>query len=144
VKPFFFILIGAMVFGAAVTTGLAVPADTPASSGVYTAAQAARGADVYTAKCASCHGDDLSGTGTAPALAGGDFLTLWTAQPMAALFDKIQTSMPSDQPGTLIPQQTADLIAFFLRSNKYPVGQTELPADKDHLKQIMFDNPPGN
>jgi hypothetical protein len=32
--------------------------------------------------------------------------------------------------------------AFLLSSNKFPAGQTELPADTDHLKNILFDKAP--
>jgi mono/diheme cytochrome c family protein len=41
--------------------------------GVYTDAQASRGQKIYTESCSSCHGDDLSGGGQAPALTGKDF-----------------------------------------------------------------------
>ena len=50
-------------------------ADEPKTQwdGVYTEAQAARGALVYSQYCASCHGPDLSGSEMAPALTGGEF-----------------------------------------------------------------------
>lgn len=47
--------------------------------------------------------------------------------------------MPADQPGSLSAQDTADVLAFILSSNRYPAGQTELPAVSDRLKQILFD-----
>lgn len=140
-KPIFAFLLGAMVYGAA-SSGLHAQTGTPASSGVYTVEQAARGAALYQAKCGTCHGAELAGDGTNPALAGPDFLSNWTGQPITAVFDKIQISMPADQPGSLTAQQTADVLAFLLKSNRYPAGQTELPAVSDRLKQILFDKAP--
>ena len=122
--------------------GLLAQAGTPASSGVYTKEQAARGGTLYLAKCGTCHGAELAGDGTNPALAGPDFLANWTGQPITSLFDKVQVSMPADQPGSLSAQQVADVLAFILSSNRYPAGQTELPAVSDRLKQIFFDRAP--
>jgi len=127
---------------AAVTGGLRAQGSVSASPGVYTTAQAARGGALFQSKCATCHNADLSGSGTAPPLAGPDFLANWVGQPLWALFDSIHTSMPSDDPGTLGAQQVADLVAFLLSSNRYPAGQTEIPTDPDHLKHIPFDNAP--
>ena len=115
---------------------------TPASSGVYTSQQSTRGAALYQSKCASCHGDDLAGGGTSPALAGSDFAVSWSGRSVAALFASIRASMPQDQPGTLSAQQTADLIAFLLKANKFPEGKTELPSESDRLKQILIDSAP--
>ena len=45
--------------------------------GVYTEDQAKRGAAVYAKECASCHGAELGGGESAPALVGGTFLMIW-------------------------------------------------------------------
>jgi cytochrome c len=127
-----------MVCGAA-SNGVHAQASTPPSSGVYTTQQAAQGEVLYQSKCTTCHNTDLSGDGMAPALAGAGFAAHWAGQPMADLFDTIHTTMPSDQPGSLTAQQAADLLAFFLSSNRYPAGPTELPAATDHLQLIVFD-----
>lgn len=140
-KPIFAFLLGAMLCGAA-PAGLHAQASTPASSGVYTVQQAARGLALYQSKCATCHNADLSGTGTAPALVGPDFLTNWISRPVAALVASIRTTMPSDQPGTLTAQQTADMVAFLLKVNAFPAGKKELPADADRLKNIVIDDAP--
>ena len=140
-KQIFAFLLGTVVCGA--TSGaIHAQVNTPASSGVYTAPQAERGAALYQSKCGTCHGAELAGDGTSPPLAGPDFLALWTDQPLFALFDKIRTTMPSDHPGSLSATQTADMVAFLLRVNRYPAGQTELPPVTDRLKQILFDKAP--
>lgn len=140
-KPSFALILCTIVCGAA-PLGLAAQAGTMASSGVYTDAQAKQGAALYQAKCTTCHGDDLSGGGTAPALAGPDFVSNWGGKPLAALFNTIHSSMPSDQPGTLTPQQVANVLAFLLRSNRFPVGKAELPASADALQHITMDATP--
>jgi S-disulfanyl-L-cysteine oxidoreductase SoxD len=112
------------------------------SDGVYTPSQSQRGDPVYQKACASCHSDDLAGNGQAPALIGDDFISNWQGQSLGDLFDKIQTSMPADNPGSLTRGQNADILAYILNANKFPAGKTELPTDADALKHIRFDKPP--
>lgn len=116
-------------------------AQTPKSvaDGVYSNAQAERGAAAYKKLCASCHGDDLSGQGQTPPLNGPDFLSNWNDQTVDDLFEEIQASMPGDHPGTLTREQSADIVSFILKSNQFPAGQTDLPSDAAALKQIKFE-----
>ena len=108
--------------------------------GVYTEGQAAHGQEAYKKSCASCHGEDLMGSGAAtPPLAGSDFTMNWAGQTVNDLFDRIQTSMPADHPGTLSRSANAAIVAYILQVNKLPAGKTELPSDADALKQIQFD-----
>ena len=109
--------------------------------GVYTAAQSTRGEKVYTDSCASCHGPDLSGGGQTPALSGKDFNVDWNDLTLGDLFDRTRLTMPADKPGSLKPEQTADLIAFLLQQAKLPAGQIELPSDLAALKTIKFISP---
>jgi S-disulfanyl-L-cysteine oxidoreductase SoxD len=109
--------------------------------GIYTEAQAKRGEKIYADSCTGCHGDDLSGGGQAPALAGKEFDVDWNDLTMGDLFDRTRLSMPADKPGTLKPEQVADVIAFLLQKGNYPGGQTELPADVAALKAIKFVSP---
>ena len=106
--------------------------------GVFTAAQAARGQKIYADSCSSCHGEDLSGGGQAPALAGKDFNVDWTDLAMSDLFDRTNGTMPADKPGTLTPAQTVDVLAFLLQKGNFPAGQTELATDAAALKAIKF------
>ena len=109
--------------------------------GIYTEAQAKRGDAVYTDSCANCHGPDLSGGGQAPALAGREFDVDWIDLSLGDLFDRTRGSMPADKPGTLKPEQTADVIAFLLQKASFPAGQTELPSDAAALKAIKYVSP---
>ena len=80
------------------------------TQGVYSSGQAARGQQLYKAQCAACHGNSLEGTVGAP-LAGDSFLSDWSARSLANLVDKIQKTMPFEQPGTLTRPQATDLAA---------------------------------
>ena len=110
--------------------------------GIYTEAQAARGEKVYTESCATCHGPKLEGTSTAgPTLSGPDFTNGWKDMSAGALLSKISQDMPSSAPGTLTPEQYADVMSFVLSVNKYPAGQTELPTDANALKPVKMAAP---
>ena len=105
--------------------------------GAYSEEQASRGKAQYAEKCAACHMDNLSGAGMAPALAGDVFTYHWQNRNLAELFDRIHTTMPQDKPGSLSPQDTADIIAFLLQSNGLPAGNTELKGEPAALKDIL-------
>ena len=105
--------------------------------GVYTDAQASRGKAVFDMRCALCHGERLEGA-AGPPLAGDEFLAPRDSQPLSDVFDKINATMPADAPGTLQPQQVADLVAFILQANKFPAGKTELGPAAAPLKQTTI------
>jgi mono/diheme cytochrome c family protein len=109
--------------------------------GVYTADQAQRGGTAYQKQCAACHGSELDGVGPYPPLSEGEFLSKYDGQPMLVLFDKIQTTMPADHPGSLTRPQTADILSFILSFNKFPAGKTELPSDEESLKKLQLQKP---
>jgi mono/diheme cytochrome c family protein len=107
--------------------------------GVYTADQAKRGHEVYAKECASCHGSDLTGGESAPALAGPGFLSNWTTLTVGDLFERTRVSMPENDPGTLSRAQIADVIAYLLSANRFPEGKIELDKQAEVLKQIRID-----
>ena len=107
--------------------------------GVYSHDQAQRGAELYQKQCASCHKASLNGSAVNPPLAGDEFRANWTGQPLGSLFDKIQTSMPADHPGTLQREETAAITAYMLSKNGFPEGKSELSTDAERLKQIRFE-----
>jgi mono/diheme cytochrome c family protein len=118
-------------------------ADTPkppttTAEGAYTDAQAKQGKDVYSQTCASCHLDDLSGSGQALPLAGDAFMQSWEGQTVDDLYEVIHDTMPQDKPGTLTPDQSVQVISYILKFNKFPAGQTELPSDPAAMKTILI------
>jgi len=110
-----------------------------ASGGVFTADQADRGSAVYFQHCFKCHLDDLTGGAAGPPLTGVDFLSHWKGKPVADLFNMIRMTQPIDNPGSLTPGRTADVLAYILRANKYPVGDNDLQHDLSTLQQIPLD-----
>ena len=96
--------------------------------GVYVAAQAERGRDLYAQHCSSCHGDFLDGDGGSGrvALAGPTFADNWDAASLNDLFAKIAKTMPRGAPGTLRSAEALDLVAFLLQFNGFPAGTTPL------------------
>ena len=102
---------------------------------VYADAQATRGQQVYQGQCLACHGAALDGA-VGPPLSGGGFLAAWSARSLADLVDKIEKTMPPQQPGSVSRAQAIDVAAFILRSGKFPAGSTELDAGT--LGQIAF------
>jgi mono/diheme cytochrome c family protein len=101
-----------------------------ASEGVYTKAQAERGLTLYDGSCASCH--ELS------KFKGAEFTKAWTDKPLTELHTAV-LSMPMDAPGSLKPQEYADILAYFLSINGYPEGTTELAGGEDAIKAIKLD-----
>ena len=102
-------------------------------AGVYTAEQADRGIELFKTKCASCHApnrftDDL-------------FYMSFAGKPMWDMFDVISDTMPEDDPGGMKPEEYADVIAYLLKLNGFPAGETELPTSKDALSLILFEKP---
>jgi len=115
---------------------------TSAADGVYSEAQAKRGATLYAEQCASCHGEDMSGIADLfPALTGDAFMMNWRGKSVGELFDKISMTMPALDPGSLKPEQAADLIADILSKSKYPAGATDLASSLAALQQIRIDPP---
>jgi len=105
---------------------------------VFTVAQAARGEATFRATCANCHSDSLAGINDAPPLTGAQFHKTWDGNALSSFFNRISNDMPSDNPGSLTKPQVAEVIAFLLKFNGYPAGNTELPARPDSLSQIRF------
>ena len=126
---------GFMMSGLYASVGAQAPQSV--KEGVYTADQAKRGEALYKDNCAACHGDDLAGSGPMPALTGNDFITNWKT--VGDLYDKINTSMPASAPGSLMPQQTSDILAYMFSKSNFPAGSAELSVKQDELTQIKIE-----
>jgi mono/diheme cytochrome c family protein len=131
-------------FGVASVVALAAYATTFAQAkmindGVYTAEQATKGEAIYKEQCAACHGDNLEGAGPMPALAGKDFLTQWTGKSVGDLFEKTHTSMPATAPGSLTPEQAAEVTAYQLMKSGYKAGTAPLDTKMEALLLIKIE-----
>ncbi|HLK52745.1 MAG TPA: cytochrome c, partial [Candidatus Angelobacter sp.] len=107
--------------------------------GVYTGEQAKRGEELYRLRCASCHGDKLTGGESAPPLVGGQFLSNWNGLTLDVLFERIRTSMPSDNPAKVTRPAKADILAYILSMNSFPAGKTELQYKAELIKDILIE-----
>ena len=110
------------------TVAAAQETEKTVADGVYTDAQAARGATVYEASCAGCHRADLGGA-TGPALRDQRFTRQFAGKELKALFTKAATTMPRNAPGTLGDDAYLDIVAHLLKENGFPSGSQELSAD---------------
>jgi mono/diheme cytochrome c family protein len=99
-------------------------------SGIYTAAQATKGEDIYYGLCVSCH---PKGT-----YAGPGFKSNWAGKPLSDLFDWVLTKMPKNDPGTLSPAESAQVVAYILKENSMPVGKTPLSTSFAALERITI------
>ena len=122
-KQFFvlFVLLRAFVVPSAQEAGKTV------ADGVYTDAQAARGASAYETSCAGCHRADLGG-GTGPALKEQRFARQFADKDLRTLFSRIATTMPRNAPGSLGDSVSLDIVAHLLKENGFPPGASELSA----------------
>jgi S-disulfanyl-L-cysteine oxidoreductase SoxD len=109
-----------------------------ASDGVYSKAQSDAGKGGYASKCASCHGDALTGGEMAPPLAGGDFMANWNGLTVFDFFDRVRKTMPLGKEGSMSREETAQITAFILQSNGYPAGAA-LATQDELLKMIKLD-----
>lgn len=97
--------------------------------GVYTEAQATRGQKAAQQNCGSCHSPSSEWSSAM-------FMTAWAGRPIRELHTHLRATMPLDSPGKLSPQQYADIVAYMLKLNKVPAGNSELPADDASLARI--------
>jgi S-disulfanyl-L-cysteine oxidoreductase SoxD len=110
-------------------TVLTAQSDKTVWSGIYTAEQAARGKTGATMNCDSCHGAGLAGGDFAPTLAGADFIGHWYDAKLSELSGKVTQTMPANAPGSLKPEEYADILAYMLELNGFPAGQEPLKIE---------------
>lgn len=106
------------------------PGPSIAGTALYTEQQAKDGKQVFDTSCASCHGPNLQG-GSAPPVGGTAFLKKakilgWSVADMRNL---VVSAMPASNPGSLSPQQYADVLAYLLAADCYPPGDKSFPTD---------------
>ncbi len=100
--------------------------------GVFTDIQARRGQQVYAGTCQSCH--------TPTSHQGAMFTQNWDRHPLSDLFIYVSQKMPQDNPGSLDPNDAADVVAFLLKVYAMPAGTVELTPDTVAMKKILIDS----
>ncbi len=113
--------------------------DRSVLEGVYTEEQSRRGQSIYADACASCHAAALTGADVVPALVGPEFLGKWTGATAGELFERIRSTMPQTSPGSLSPEQYADVLAHIFNKNRFPAGRAPLAGDYAALRMIRIE-----
>ncbi len=106
------------------------------TDGVFSAAQAAAGRQVYAASCAACHGATFTPAGGVPPVQGATFLANWKGRTLADLFAKVRT-MPPGAANSLSEQDYLAVTAYLLEANGFKPGGA-LSADPAKLREIGF------
>jgi mono/diheme cytochrome c family protein len=141
-------MIGIALAGLGLTLAIPVAADDATASlraGVYTEAQAGRGAYSYPVACGKCHGYLLDGAPddpdmfSTPPIGGPKFLRNWNGRSLGALFEYTRTTMPFNNPGFLGDQEFADVLAYMLQQSGAPAGEVELEPDLERLGRIVIE-----
>jgi alcohol dehydrogenase (cytochrome c) len=111
------------------------PRAAPSTAAVsFTIAQADQGRIVYTARCASCHGTQLTNGNAAP-LSGPQFNAKWSAagRSLDELFTLIRTTMPFGAEGSLRADEYLAVMAYILDRNGMTPGERALTVDSAML-----------
>ena len=137
----FITICGGLLVVSALCVTVGAQAARTSNDGIFTAEQAKRGDVIYKEACATCHGDNLEGSGPMPPLAGKDFLSNWTGKTVGELFEKTHTTMPATAPGTLTPAQAVDIVSHMLSASGFPTGAVELEPKVEALMQIKIEAP---
>lgn len=115
---------------AAAAQGAAGPAQSSVLDGVFSKAQADRGEKTFSQVCAACH--------TLSDMAGAKFRSRWADGAVGDIYEFVMSAMPDGDPGSLKPEEYAQVIAYFLEQSGYPAGERELPADKVALAKVKI------
>jgi mono/diheme cytochrome c family protein len=102
--------------------------------GVYSPVQAARGERLFGSICTNCHE-------IAEFTAAGAYLEDVEGQTLWQTFEYMSGEMPEDDPGSLRPEDYADVLGYLLSAYGLPSGATDLPAEQNALEEIRIVRP---
>lgn len=109
----------------------AVAASTaaPGLNGVFTSAQASRGAERFASACAACHAIEDQ---------AASLRAKWGNGTVGDLFRVISKTMPMNAPGTLTAEEYASIVALYLQRSGHTPGGAELTADLAALARLRI------
>ena len=102
--------------------------------GVFSAAQAARGERLFESICMNCH--EIT-----EFTAAGAYLEEVEGKPLWETFEYIWAEMPEDEPGSLNPEDYADVLAYIFSIYGLPSGAAALPINRESLEAITIVRP---
>ena len=125
--------LGAAALGLAVMLA-AQTRERTVRDGVFSAAQAERGARVFESICTNCH--EL-----AEFTAAGAYLDEVEGKPLWKTFEYVSAEMPEDDPSSLRPEEYAAVLAYIFSVYGLPTGNTDLAIDQGSLEAITIVRP---
>ena len=126
---------GAAALGLAATWALtAQSASRTIRDGVFSPAQAERGAQVFGTICTNCH-DITEFTGA------GAYLEDVEGKPLWETFEFVSSEMPEDDPGSLSLEEYSAVLAYIFSIYGLPSGDAELAVDQKSLEAITIARP---
>ncbi len=114
----------------AIDLQVATPAE---AAGVFTTAQAERGADQFDQVCGECH--------VSSEFSDGIFVETWGSRSVYSFFRTVSQTMPDDNPGSLEPQVYYDVVAYVLSLNGHHQGPAELNAETTTIRDVKLTAP---
>src|SRR5512139_3064065 len=128
-------VLGAAALGFAATWTLtAQTAGRTVRDGVFSPAQAERGAQVFGTICTNCH-EIAEFTGA------GAYLEDVEGKPLWETFEFVSSEMPEDDPGSLRLEEYAAVLAYIFSVYGLPSGDAELAVDRESLEAITIVRP---
>jgi len=103
---------------------------TSAGNATFSDVQADRGRDIFRAQCTECH--------YSSEFSDSQFQFKWSRRTAGSLYQLIHTQMPETAPGSLAPQEAADIVAYILRMNGFEPGSADLAPDRAVLDAISL------
>ncbi len=73
----------------------------------------------------------------APALVGDSFGNDWDKKSVRALYGRILSTMPADDPASLGEKTVLDIVTYLLEANGFPAGSHPLES-ADQAQNIMI------
>lgn len=103
----------------------------------YLEVQADSGEAVFVRTCKECHEKvDVN---------GADFRAKWAGRPVYRLFERIRSSMPDSDPGSLPIEEYTYVVAYVLKLNGIPATSVRLVPDSAALgsAKLVLASPDG-
>jgi hypothetical protein len=75
-------------------------------------------------------------------MSNADFRVKWNTRFVFDLFDRIRSTMPESDPGSLTRAQYVDVVAYIVKLNGITAGTVELADDEAAMKKLTLPFPP--
>jgi len=108
---------------------LSIADDAPSiNDKIYSKKQAKIGEALYKENCLICHNKKYF----------RPVFKTWENQSLGTFFLVMSSSMPENNPGSLVHQEYIDILAYILSLNRYSSGKEELSNSVDDLNLITI------